>query len=68
MDLQAQAIMQLAASPFHLPQDDPFNRSVSGWPSCHMQMDKDALVQVDTTIPQVALAGDYEWRDCPNFE
>lgn len=58
--LQARAIMQLAASPIlHLSQDDSFNRSTAVWPSCHIQMDKDALVAIDSAIPQVAQAGSH---------
>ncbi|KAL2324438.1 hypothetical protein Fmac_023496 [Flemingia macrophylla] len=50
---KAQAIMQLAASPFQFSQDDPLNGNAAVWTSpCHMSMDKD--VPVDTTILQVA--------------
>lgn len=60
VDFQARAIMQLAASPIHLPQDDPFNRSSAVWPSFRIQMDKDGLIPIDsTTIPQVAQAGSH---------
>ncbi|KAI4317891.1 hypothetical protein L6164_025721 [Bauhinia variegata] len=54
---KARKIMQLAASPTYLPPDDLFNRTSTVWPyPCHLQMDKDALVPFDTTIPQVAIA------------
>ncbi|KAI4345687.1 hypothetical protein L6164_012787 [Bauhinia variegata] len=54
---KARAIMQIAASPTHSPPDELFNRSSTVWPSsCHLQMDKDALVPFDMTIPQVAKA------------
>lgn len=57
-DLQARAIMQLAASPVQFPQDDPLNRNAAVWASsCHLPMDKDILVPVDTTMLQVAQAG-----------
>ncbi|XP_054791069.1 protein TIFY 4B-like isoform X2 [Prosopis cineraria] len=55
VDLQARAIMQLAASPIYVPQDEPFKRSTSVWP-CHLQMDKDTLVPLDGTISQFAQA------------
>ncbi|KAF7806902.1 protein TIFY 4B-like isoform X3 [Senna tora] len=53
---KARAIMQLAANPIHLPQDDQSNRSTAVWPSCHLHMDKDVLVPVDSIIPQVTQA------------
>lgn len=56
VDLQARAIMQLAASPIYIPQDEPFKRSTSVWP-CHLQMDKDTLVPIDGTISQFAQPG-----------
>ncbi|XP_028776430.1 protein TIFY 4B-like isoform X2 [Neltuma alba] len=55
VDLQARAIMQLAASPIYIPQDEPFKRSTSVWP-CHLQMDKDILVPIDGTISQFSQA------------
>ena len=58
LDLQARAIMQLATSPVQLTQDDPLNGNAAVWTSpCHLPMDKDVLVPVDTTILQVAQAG-----------
>ena len=56
--LQARAIMQLAASPVHFTQDDPLHGNASVWSSpCHLPMDKDVLIPVDTTILKVAQAG-----------
>ncbi|KAG4998326.1 hypothetical protein JHK85_029765 [Glycine max] len=54
---KARAIMQLATSPVQLTQDDPLNGNAAVWTSpCHLPMDKDVLVPVDTTILQVAQA------------
>ncbi|MED6108071.1 Protein TIFY 4B-like isoform X1 [Stylosanthes scabra] len=54
---KAQAIMHLAASPVQFAQDDPVNRSTAVWTSpCHIPLDKDAPVPVDTTMVQVAQA------------
>ncbi|CAJ1977161.1 unnamed protein product [Sphenostylis stenocarpa] len=54
---KARAIMQLAASPVQFIQDDPLHGNTAVWSSpCHLPMDKDALVPVDTTIFQVAQA------------
>ncbi|XP_027365169.1 protein TIFY 4B isoform X3 [Abrus precatorius] len=54
---KARAIMQLAASPIQFTQDDPLNGNAAVWASpCHVHMDKDVLVPVDTTILQVAQA------------
>ncbi|XP_020224295.1 protein TIFY 4B isoform X3 [Cajanus cajan] len=51
---KARAIMQLAANPVQVTQDDPINGNAAVWTSpCHMTMD----VPVDTTILQVAQAG-----------
>ncbi|XP_020224290.1 protein TIFY 4B isoform X2 [Cajanus cajan] len=50
---KARAIMQLAANPVQVTQDDPINGNAAVWTSpCHMTMD----VPVDTTILQVAQA------------
>lgn len=58
LDLQARAIMQLAVSPVQFTQDDPSNGNAAVWPSpCHLPMDKDVLIPVDTTILQVAQSG-----------
>ncbi|XP_068490008.1 protein TIFY 4B-like isoform X3 [Phaseolus vulgaris] len=55
---KARAIMQLAASPVHFTQDDPLHGNASVWSSpCHLPMDKDVLIPVDTTILKVAQAG-----------
>ncbi|KAL2948683.1 hypothetical protein AAZX31_20G138000 [Glycine max] len=52
---KARAIMQLAVSPVQFTQDDPSNGNAAVWPSpCHLPMDKDVLIPVDTTILQVA--------------
>ncbi|TKY51193.1 TIFY 4B [Spatholobus suberectus] len=54
---KARAIMQLAVSPVQFTQDDPLNGNAAVWTSsCHLPMDKDVLVPVDTTILQVAQA------------
>nr|XP_007143309.1 hypothetical protein PHAVU_007G061400g [Phaseolus vulgaris]ESW15303.1 hypothetical protein PHAVU_007G061400g [Phaseolus vulgaris] len=54
---KARAIMQLAASPVHFTQDDPLHGNASVWSSpCHLPMDKDVLIPVDTTILKVAQA------------
>ncbi|KAK7280075.1 hypothetical protein RJT34_25137 [Clitoria ternatea] len=54
---KARAIMQLAASPVQLGQDDPANGNAAVWTSpCHLPMDKDVLVPADTTILQVTQA------------
>ena len=58
VDLQAHAIMQLAASPGHLLQESPFNTGKSVWP-CRLQEDKDALAPIGTKISQFAQAGMY---------
>ncbi|WVY98147.1 hypothetical protein V8G54_030298 [Vigna mungo] len=55
---KARAIMQLAASPVQFTQDDPLHGNASAWSSpCHLPMDKDVLIPVDTAILQVAQAG-----------
>ncbi|XP_017414905.1 protein TIFY 4B isoform X3 [Vigna angularis] len=55
---KARAIMQLAASPVQFTQDDPLHGHASAWSSpCHLPMDKDVLIPVDTAILQVAQAG-----------
>ncbi|KAL1342622.1 hypothetical protein HN51_029151 [Arachis hypogaea] len=54
---KAQAIMQLAASPVQFAQEDPVNRNTTVWVSpCHIPLDKDVPVPVDTTMVQVAQA------------
>jgi len=56
--LQARAIMQLAASPVQFTQDDPLHGNAPVWSSpCHLPLDKDGLIPVDTAILQVAQAG-----------
>ncbi|XP_014513648.1 protein TIFY 4B isoform X3 [Vigna radiata var. radiata] len=55
---KARAIMQLAASPVQFTQDDPLHGNTSAWSSpCHLPMDKDVRIPVDTAILQVAQAG-----------
>ncbi|XP_014513649.1 protein TIFY 4B isoform X4 [Vigna radiata var. radiata] len=54
---KARAIMQLAASPVQFTQDDPLHGNTSAWSSpCHLPMDKDVRIPVDTAILQVAQA------------
>lgn len=49
--------MQLAANPVQF-KDDPSNGNAAVWTSpCHLPMDKDVPVPIDTTILQVAQAG-----------
>ncbi|RDY07521.1 Protein TIFY 4B [Mucuna pruriens] len=49
---KAREIMKLAAT-----QDDPSSGNAAVWTSpCHLPMDKDVLIHVDTTIHQVAQA------------
>lgn len=58
LDLQAQAIMQLATSPVQFPQDDPLNKNAAVWASpCNVPIDKDVLFPIDTTILHVAQTG-----------
>ncbi|CAL0320446.1 unnamed protein product [Lupinus luteus] len=48
---KARAIMQLAATQLHFPQDDPSNTNAPLWPSpSHLQMDKDLHLPIHTTI------------------
>ncbi|XP_027936075.1 protein TIFY 4B-like isoform X1 [Vigna unguiculata] len=55
---KARAIMQLAASPVQFTQDDPLHGNAPVWSSpCHLPLDKDGLIPVDTAILQVAQAG-----------
>jgi len=50
--------MQLAASPVQFTQDDPLHGNAPVWSSpCHLPLDKDGLIPVDTAILQVAQAG-----------
>ncbi|KAJ7979985.1 protein TIFY 4B-like isoform X1 [Quillaja saponaria] len=56
---KARAIMHLAATPIQVPQDDPFGRSATVWPSpYHLQVasDKNALFPFDTTLSQIPQA------------
>ncbi|KAJ9154266.1 hypothetical protein P3X46_027621 [Hevea brasiliensis] len=56
MDLQAQAIMHLAASPIQSPLDDPIHRPAFSFP-CHFQTpsDKHGLLSSNAAIAQTTL-------------
>lgn len=58
---QAQAIMHLAASPIHLPQDDALCGAAAVWSPCHLQIssDKDHLIPPCNNISQIMQTGNF---------